>query len=229
MDLTTEIAARYADVTATIERARAVFAALHKREPQDVCLIAVSKRQPIERIEALLACGHRHFGENQVQEAIGKWPALKEKYPDVILHFVGSLQSNKVRDAVGLFDAIHSVDRPKLARALASEIHQTQSSPVLFVQVNTGEESQKSGVVPLETDAFLQTCREELGLEISGLMCIPPKDEEASLHFALLKKIAARNALPFLSMGMSEDFELAVELGATHVRVGTSLFGARES
>lgn len=190
-------------------------------------LIAVSKVQPDERVESVLNEGHRLFGENKVQEAAGKWPAFRETYPDAKVHLLGPLQTNKARQAMQLFDAIHSVDRPKLAATLARLAQELGTCPDLFIQVNTGEEEQKSGVLPLEADAFIAECR-ALDLPIIGLMCIPPADEEASLHFALLKKIAERNGLEGLSMGMSSDFEKAVALGATHVRVGSAIFGARD-
>ncbi|MEM1360264.1 MAG: YggS family pyridoxal phosphate-dependent enzyme [Pseudomonadota bacterium] len=196
------------------------------RAPGSTRLIAVSKVQPLDRIEAVLDQGHRLFGENRVQEAGGKWPAFKEKYAGIELHLVGPLQSNKVKQAVELFDAIHSVDREKLARRLSDLAQERSASPEVFIQVNTGEEPQKAGVLPSETDAFIATCR-AMDLPISGLMCIPPVDEEPSLHFALLAKMAERNGLTGLSMGMSGDFERAVALGATHVRVGSAIFGAR--
>ena len=167
------------------------------------------------------------FGENRVQEAQGKWPELKARYPDIELHLIGPLQSNKAADAVALFDAIETIDRPKIAKAIAKEMKRQGKTPKLFIQVNTGEEEQKAGVLPAETDTFVTYCRDELGLKIAGLMCIPPFDEEPSLHFALLGKIAKRNELPGLSMGMSGDFETAIALGATHVRVGSAIFGAR--
>jgi hypothetical protein len=198
------------------------------RDAEAVKLIAVSKTVPADAIEEAIACGQRHFGENRVQEAKGKWPALKERHPGLELHLIGPLQSNKVRDAVELFDVIHSVDRPKIARALADEFASAGKRPRLLVQVNTGEEPQKAGVVPSETDALVALCRDELGLPIEGLMCIPPPDEEPSMHFALLAKIAARLGLQELSMGMSGDFEKAIAFGATYVRVGTAIFGARE-
>lgn len=196
------------------------------RPPGGVTLIAVSKVQPLERIEAVLAAGHRCFGENRVQEAEGKWPALAERFLDTTLHLVGPLQTNKVRAAMDLFDAIHSLDREKLARRIAEQAQSKGRCPELFVQVNTGEEPQKAGVVPQEADALVARCR-EMDLPVVGLMCLPPAAEEASLHFALLAKIAARNGLAGLSMGMSGDFERAIALGATHVRVGSALFGAR--
>lgn len=197
------------------------------RDPASVTLIAVSKTFDAEAIEPVLAAGQRVFGENRVQEAKTKWPALKERYPDVELHLIGPLQSNKAHDAVMLFDVIHSLDRPSLAEALKREIDKTGRRPRLFVQVNTGEEAQKSGVTPGEVDAFIAQCRDVWNLPVAGLMCIPPADEPPSPHFALLAKIAARNGLPGLSMGMSADFEQAVMLGATHVRVGSAIFGAR--
>jgi len=199
-----------------------------ERSPADVALIAVAKRQPLNRIEAVLGAGHRLFGENRLQEAKEKWPALKLRHPDIELHMVGPLQTNKVRDAVLLFDVIHSVDRLKLARLIAEEASAGRRVPRLLVQINTGEEPQKSGVMPREADAFIRQCRDELGLTIDGLMCLPPVDEEPSLHFALLAKIAKRNRLTSLSMGMSDDFETAIEFGATHIRIGTALFGPRQ-
>lgn len=190
-------------------------------------LIAVSKVQPNERVEAVLAQGHRVFGENKVQEAAGKWPAFRAQYEGVELHLLGPLQTNKARQAMELFDVIHSLDRPKLAQTLARLAQEIGQCPKLFIQVNTGEESQKAGVMPKDTDTFIAECR-TLDLPIVGLMSIPPVDEEASLHFALLAKIAERNGLSGLSMGMSSDFEKAVSFGATHVRVGSAIFGARD-
>jgi hypothetical protein len=192
-----------------------------------VTLIAVSKVQPLARIEAVLEAGHRVFGENKVQEAQGKWPAFRERFDGVDLHLVGPLQTNKARAAMELFDAIHTVDRSKLARTLARLADETGRCPDLFVQVNTGEEPQKAGVMPDEADALVAEVR-DLGLPLQGLMCIPPVDEEPSLHFALLAKIAGRNGLEGLSMGMSDDFERAIAQGATHVRVGSAIFGARD-
>ncbi|MEM9783748.1 MAG: YggS family pyridoxal phosphate-dependent enzyme [Pseudomonadota bacterium] len=197
------------------------------RDPADVELVAVSKVQPPERVEAVLDAGHRVFGENRVQEAAGKWPQWRGRYPDVTLHLIGPLQTNKVRQAVELFDVIQSVDRPKLARKLAEAFEETGRALPVYLQVNTGEEAQKAGVLPDETDAFVAECR-GLGLEIRGLMCIPPLDEAPSLHFALLAKLAERNGLDGLSMGMSGDFEEAIALGATCVRVGSAIFGARD-
>jgi len=198
------------------------------RDPGEVTLVAVSKVQPAERIEAVLEAGHRVFGENRVQEAEGRWPALKERYPGVELHLIGPLQTNKVRHAVALFDVIESVDRPKLARKLAEAFAETGRPLPCYIQVNTGEEPQKAGVLPAEADAFIAECRDVHGLPVVGLMCIPPVGEEPALHFALLRKIAERNGLQGLSMGMSDDFETAIALGATIVRVGSALFGARD-
>ena len=212
-----------------VERDIAVAAKRAGRDPASVKLVAVTKTVLAQTIEEAIACGQRRFGENRAQEAKAKWPALKERHPDRELHLIGPLQSNKVRDAVELFDVIESVDRPKIARALAEEISRSGKHPRLLVQVNTGEEPQKAGVLPSETDAFVARCREEWGLAIDGLMCIPPLEEEPALHFALLAKIAARLELKELSMGMSGDFEKAIAFGATYVRVGTAIFGARES
>lgn len=197
------------------------------RAPGSTTLVAVSKVQPIHRVIAVLAEGHRVFGENKVQEAAGKWPDLRDRFPGVELHLVGLLQTNKARQAMELFDVIETLDRPKLARTLARLKDEMGQCPRLFVQVNTGEEEQKAGVMPAEADAFIAECR-DLGLEIEGLMCIPPADEEPSLHFALLAKIAARNGIEGLSMGMSGDFERAIAQGATHVRVGSAIFGERD-
>ena len=196
------------------------------RSPGSVALIAVSKVQPLERIEAVLEAGHRLFGENKVQEAAGKWPEFRARFDGVSVHLVGPLQTNKARQAMELFDAIHSVDRPKLTKTLARLSDDLGQCPRLFVQVNTGEEPQKAGILPGEADAFIEEVR-KLSLPLEGLMCIPPVDEEPSLHFALLAKIAKRNGLPGLSMGMSADFETAIALGATHVRVGSAIFGER--
>jgi pyridoxal phosphate enzyme (YggS family) len=196
------------------------------RAPGSVRLIAVSKVQPLGRIEAVLEEGHRLFGENRVQEAAEKWPGFRARFPGVEVHLIGPLQTNKARQAMELFEAIHSVDRPKLAQTLARLADETGRCPDLFVQVNTGEEPQKAGILPGEADGFVAECR-ALSLPVRGLMCIPPVDEEPSLHFALLAKIAARNGLDGLSMGMSADFESAIALGATHVRVGSAIFGER--
>jgi pyridoxal phosphate enzyme (YggS family) len=197
------------------------------RSPADVTLVAVSKTFGPDAIEPFIAAGQRVFGENRVQEAKAKWPALRERYPDLALHLIGPLQSNKARDAVARFDAIHTVDRPSLCEALAREMAKQARRPALLVQVNTGAEPQKAGVLPEDVDAFLATCRTTYGLTIAGLMCIPPFDEAPAPHFALLRKIARRNALPDLSMGMSADFALAVAFGATFVRVGSAIFGGR--
>ncbi|MFP4327717.1 MAG: YggS family pyridoxal phosphate-dependent enzyme [Paracoccaceae bacterium] len=193
-----------------------------------VTLIAVSKTQPEARIAAVLDEGHRVFGENRVQEAAGRWPAFRERYDGIELHLIGPLQTNKARQAMELAQAIHSVDRPRLATTLARLAQETGHCPQIFIQINTGEEPQKAGVLPDEADGFVAECR-ALDLPVAGLMCIPPVDEEPSLHFALLGKIAARNGLEGLSMGMSGDFETAIALGATHVRVGSAIFGARET
>ncbi len=196
------------------------------REVGSTRLIAVSKVQPNERVEAVLNQGHRLFGENKVQEAAGKWPAFRERYDGVQVHLLGPLQTNKARQAMGLFEAIHSLDRPKLAKTLARLAQEMGQCPDLFIQVNTGEEPQKAGVLPADADAFINEAR-ALDLPVVGLMCIPPADEEPSLHFALLRKIAERNGIAGLSMGMSGDFEQAVAMGASHVRVGSAIFGAR--
>lgn len=197
------------------------------RDPASVTLVAVSKTYGAEAIAPVIACGQRVFGENRVQEAKAKWPALRERYTDVELHLIGPLQSNKADEAVALFDVIHTVDRPKIAQALAREMREQGRTPRLFVQVNTGEEPQKAGVPPREVDAVLAACRDDYGLTIEGLMCIPPVDEAPAPHFALLDKLARRNGLKGLSMGMSSDFAEAIALGATHVRVGSAIFGAR--
>ena len=196
------------------------------RPEGDVTLVAVSKVQPNERVEAVLEQGYRVYGENRVQEAAGKWPAFCERFTGVDLHLLGPLQTNKARQAMELFDSIHSLDRPKLARTLARLAQETGNCPDLFIQVNTGEEEQKAGIMPADADDFIAECR-ALDLPVKGLMCIPPVDEEPALHFALLARIAARNGLVGLSMGMSGDFETAIALGATHVRVGSAIFGAR--
>ena len=210
------------DITTRIEQATRDAG----RADGAVTLIAVSKVQPNERVKAVLDQGHRCFGENKVQEAASKWPDFRETYAGVNLHLIGPLQSNKTRQAMELFDAIHSVDRPKLANTIARLAQEIGRCPDLFIQVNTGEESQKAGVLPADADAFIKDCQ-GLDLNIQGLMCIPPADEEPSLHFALLAKIAARNGLAGLSMGMSGDFERAIALGATHVRIGSAIFGER--
>ena len=198
-----------------------------RRDPASVTLVAISKTFGAKAIEPVIAAGQRVFGENRVQEAKAKWPPLKERHGGIELHLVGALQSNKAKDAVALFDAIHSLDRPSLAEALAKEISKQGRRPTLFVEINTGGEPQKSGVLPEETDAFVKACRERYGLQIAGLMCLPPADEPPAPHFALTAKIARRNNLALLSMGMSADFPIAIAFGATHVRVGTAIFGER--
>jgi pyridoxal phosphate enzyme (YggS family) len=198
-----------------------------RRDRASVTLIAVSKTFGADAIEPVIKTGHRVFGENRVQEAKTKWPGLMSAYPGIALHLIGPLQSNKTKEAVALFDAIHSVDRPSLCEALAKEFGSQERRPQLFVQLNTGEEPQKAGIAPAEADGFIASCREKYGLPISGLMCIPPVDDAPAPHFALTAKIAARNGLKNLSMGMSADFATAIALGATHVRVGSAIFGHR--
>ncbi len=198
------------------------------RDPAEVTLIAVSKTHGADLIDPVIAAGQRVFGENRVQEAKTKWPSLLEKHPGLSLHLIGPLQSNKAKEAVALFDAIHSVDRPSLCAALAKEIEKQGRKPQLFVEINTGAEAQKAGVLPQDADLFLAACRDTYGLEIGGLMCIPPFEEAPGPHFALTAKIAKRNGLKLLSMGMSADFATAIQLGATHVRVGSAIFGTRE-
>jgi len=219
-----DAASRLHDVQTEIARA----AHEAKRDPRTVTLVAVSKTFDADAIVPVLDAGQRVFGENRVQEAMGKWPALREKYRGIELHLVGPLQSNKTQEAIATFDAIESVDREKIAKTIAEEMAKTGKRPRLFVQVNTGAEPQKAGVLPEEADAFIAACREKYGLEIAGLMCVPPVDEQASPHFALLADIARRNGLRELSMGMSSDFELAIQLGATYVRVGSAIMGARD-
>lgn len=218
-----DAAARLAGVREQIDAA----ARAAGRAASPVKLIAVSKTFAAAQIEPVIAAGQQLFGENRVQEAQAKWPALKERHGPLELHLIGPLQSNKAGDAVALFDVIHTIDRPKIARAIASEMEKQNRSPRLLVQVNTGEEPQKAGVMPEETHAFVQQCGSEFGLAIEGLMCIPPLDEEPALHFALLEKIAQGLGLEELSMGMSADYETAIAFGATYVRVGTAIFGAR--
>lgn len=214
-------AAGLAQVLARIQAAAA------GRAEEVVTLVAISKTHDAAAITPVLDAGHRVFGENRVQEAAAKWPALKANYPGVELHLVGPLQTNKARDAVALFDVIESVDRPKLAAALAREMERSGARPRCYIQVNTGAEPQKAGVSPEDADAFIALCRDQHGLPVEGLMCIPPTQEDPAPHFALLKQIADRNGLDVLSMGMSGDFEIAVQSGATHVRVGTAIFGKR--
>ena len=219
------------DAKTSLARVRGEIAAAcaeARRDPASVTLIAVSKTFGAEAIEPVIAAGQRVFGENRVQEAKAKWPSLRAAHPDIALHLIGPLQSNKAKEAVALFDAIHAVDRPSIAEALAKEIAKQGRHPTLFVEVNTGEEPQKAGVLPQDADAFIKTCRETYGLTVAGLMCIPPFDEAPAPHFALTAKIAARNGLNLLSMGMSADFAAAIAFGATHIRVGTAIFGGRE-
>lgn len=213
-------------IEAVRERIR-LAAAEAGRDPGEVTLVAVSKAQPEERVIAALEAGERLFGENYVQPAMERWPELRERFPDVRVHMIGAIQTNKARDVVRTFDAVQTLDREKLARALAREMEKADRRLPCFVQVNTGEEPQKAGVLPVDADGFIRRCREEFALEVAGLMAIPPADEEPSLHFALLAKIAERNELTGLSMGMSEDFETAIQFGATHVRIGSALFGPR--
>ena len=210
------------DITARIAKA----AKTADRDPADISLIAVSKVQPNDRVDAVLKQGHRCFGENRVQEAAGKWPDFRETYDGIDLHLIGPLQSNKARQAFELFDVIHTLDRPKLAKTFARLAQEMGHCPPLFIQVNTGEEPQKAGILPGDTDAFVKECQ-SLDLPVQGLMCIPPVEEAPSLHFALLRKMADRNGLSKLSMGMSSDFEQAIAFGATHIRVGSALFGER--
>jgi PLP dependent protein len=197
------------------------------RDVAAVTLVAVTKTFGADAIAPVIAAGQRVFGENRVQEAKAKWPALRERHPDLMLHLIGSLQSNKAKEAVALFDAIHTVDRPSLCAALAKEIDKQGRSPLLLVEINTGAEPQKAGVLPEAADGFLRECRETYDLNVSGLMCIPPLDEPPAPHFALTAKIAARNGLRLLSMGMSADYDTAIRFGATHVRVGSAIFGER--
>jgi hypothetical protein len=226
----------YSHVAANLAEVKArIAAAAHawQRAPDDVHLVAVGKTHPAEAIEEALKAGHRLFGENRVQEAAAKFPALRARYPDLRLHLIGPLQTNKIRQAIETCDAIETVDRDKLAQGLATELAKQglakSGRPIdLFIQVNTGEEAQKAGIVPREADDFIRRCRTQYELPIVGLMCIPPADEHPAPHFALLGEIARRHGLAQLSMGMSGDYELAIQLGATHVRVGTAIFGARE-
>ena len=198
------------------------------RSPNEITLIAVSKKQQEDRVDASLATGHRVFGENRVQEAQKRWSIRKYDYPDLRLHLIGPLQSNKAADAVRLFDVIHTIDRPKIAIAVAKEAAEQNKYIQCFIQVNTGDEPQKSGISPCDLSSFVDFCREEVGLPITGLMCIPPVDEEAAIHFGFLNTLASRNNLTGLSMGMSGDYEEAIRFGATHIRVGSALFGSRE-
>ena len=220
-------AADPADRLTTVRAAIARACREAGRDPAEVTLVAVSKTHQAEQIEPVIAAGQRVFGENRVQEAKAKWPPLLAKHPGIELHLIGPLQSNKAKEAVALFAAIHSVDRPSLCEALAKEIAKQGRAPLLLVEINTGAEAQKAGVLPQDADAFLDKCRATYGLTISGLMCIPPPDEAPGPHFALTAKIARRNGLKLLSMGMSADFVTAIQLGATHVRVGSAIFGER--
>jgi PLP dependent protein len=199
------------------------------RAPESVTLVAVSKTHSAASVREALRAGHRVFGENRVQEAQAKYPKLRDEFPDLALHLIGPLQTNKVRDAVAEFDVIESVDRPRLAQALAREMEHAGRQPPCLIEVNTGEEPQKAGIMPADADGFILECREQLALPIIGLMSVPPLDEEPAPHFALMREIARRNGLEILSMGMSADFEKAIRFGATHVRVGTAIFGARGS
>ncbi len=217
------IAANLAAVRGRIEAA----ARAAGRAQQSVTLVAVSKTHPADSVRQVLLAGHRVFGENRVQEAEAKYPALREAFPDLALHLIGPLQTNKVKDAVALFDVIETVDRPRLAQALAREMERSGRRLPCLIEVNTGEEPQKAGIPPAEADAFVVECRDRLGLRVVGLMCVPPEGEEPAPHFALLREIARRTGLDLLSMGMSADFETAIRFGATHVRVGTAIFGAR--
>ena len=222
-----DAAAAIAGNLAAVEARIAAAARAAGREPRSVALVAVTKTHPAGAVAAALAAGHRLFGENRVQEAAAKFPLLKTSRGELGLHLIGPLQTNKVKEAVGLFDAIETVDRPRLAEALAREMERQGKRPTCLIEVNTGEEAQKAGVLPREADRFIADCRDRLGLPIAGLMCIPPEAEEPSPHFALLREIARRNGLATLSMGMSADFELAIRFGATLVRVGSAVFGPR--
>src|SRR5690348_10850810 len=213
---------------AEVRRRIAQACAEAKRDPADVTLVAVTKTFGADAVEPVIAAGQRVFGENRVQEAKAKWPALRERHADLVLHLIGPLQSNKAKEAVALFDAIHTVDRPSLCAALAKAIDKQGRAPLLLVEINTGAEPQKAGVLPQAADGFLRECRETYGLTIAGLMCIPPLAEPPAPHFALTAKIAARNGLQVLSMGMSADFESAIKFGATQVRVGSAIFGERQ-
>jgi PLP dependent protein len=222
MDIDSRIAAISARIKSATVNAK-------RTEPKPVTLVAVSKVQPDGRIVAALAAGQRVFGENRVQEAWSRWHHRRALFPDLTLHLIGPLQTNKTLDAITLFDVIETLDRPKLAAALHALAQKGHALPKLLIQVNTGEEPQKAGVLPRDLPAFLAQCQNDYGLTISGLMCIPPADEDPSMHFALLEKLAKRHGLASLSMGMSEDFEIGIAFGATHVRVGSALFGQRQS
>jgi pyridoxal phosphate enzyme (YggS family) len=213
---------------ATIQNQMAVAARKAGRVPQSVCLVAVSKTHDADRIRPALLAGQRVFGENRVQEAKAKWPELRAEFPDLSLHLIGPLQTNKVKEAVALFDVIETVDRPSLAEALAKEMSKQNRRPACLIQVNTGAEPQKAGVMPDEADAFIEACKSRWQLPIQGLMCIPPVGEDPTRHFKMLAGMAKRHDLPWLSMGMSDDFEIAIAQGATHVRIGTAIFGKRD-
>jgi pyridoxal phosphate enzyme (YggS family) len=218
------------DISSELAKVREQIAAACRdggRDPASVTLIAVTKTFGADAIERALAAGQKTFGENRVQESKAKWPAIRERHPDLALHLIGPLQSNKAKEALALFDAIHSVDRPSICEALAKEIQKAGKQPLLVVQVNTGAEPQKAGVLPENADAFIKECRDTYQFDIAGLMCIPPFDEAPAPHFALTAKIAERNGLKLLSMGMSADFPVAIAFGATHVRVGSAIFGGR--
>jgi pyridoxal phosphate enzyme (YggS family) len=217
------IAGNLSAVRARIEAA----ARASGRAADAVTLVAVSKTHPAEAVDAAIAVGQRVFGENRVQEAQHKFPALRQRCPDLVLHLIGPLQTNKVRDAVALFDVIETVDRPRLAEALAAEMARSLRRPDCFIQVNTGEEAQKAGIAPADAPGFIADCRDRLKLPVRGLMCIPPAEQPPAAHFAMLRDLAARHDLPLLSMGMSGDYEVAIAMGATHVRVGTAIFGSR--
>jgi PLP dependent protein len=222
----------YAHIAANLAEVKARIAAQAKawrRSPEEVHLVAVGKTHPAEAIEAALTAGQRLFGENRVQEAAAKYPALRARYPDLKLHLIGPLQTNKIRQAVETCDAIETVDRDKLAQGIAAELARSGKPIDLFIQVNTGEEPQKAGVLPREADDFIRRCRADYKLPVVGLMCIPPAEDHPAPHFALLSEIAKRHGLTQLSMGMSGDYQLAIQFGATHVRVGTAIFGAREA
>ena len=220
---TSDVAANLAEIQRNINSACAAAG----RNTAEVTLVCVSKNHEADHVRKALVDGRRVFGENRVQEAAGKWPGLREEFPDIELHLISPLQTNKLKDAVALFDVIETVDRPKLANALAKHRDNTGQCPDLFIQINTGEEDQKAGIAPKDADDFIKMCRDELKLPIRGLMCIPPVDEEPAPHFALLGKIAERHGLKIKSMGMSGDYEAAIRLGSTHVRVGTAIFGSR--
>jgi pyridoxal phosphate enzyme (YggS family) len=218
-----------AENLAAVRARMAQCAAGAGRDSRDITLVAVSKTHDAGAVAAAIAAGQRVFGENRVQEAQTKYPALRASHADLELRLIGPLQTNKVKEAVALFDVIETLDRPRLAEALKQEFARQHRAPLLFVQVNTGEEPQKAGVPPEDADAFIADCRQRVGLEIAGLMCIPPLDDEPAPHFALLREIARRNGIRSLSIGMSADYEIAIRFGATHVRIGTAIFGARES